>query len=162
MPTGWRPADVAGRFPVSGVDDVYAYQKFDTRPSFPLLVWCWAQLSVAFILMLYLFNQIGELSFSAILLYGIFLFASVYSFTTLMDKSPYAIITELIKSGFGLALLWWQGDWFGIGSLSLYLNYLIAAYFILSPVVVYYFVRTECREERPAAKEPATHRQVAS
>lgn len=162
MPTGWRPADVVERFPISGIEDVYAYQKYDTRPSFPLLIWSWAQLAITFLLMLYLFNQIGDLSFAAIMLYGLFLFAAVFSFTTLMDKSPYAILTELIKSGFGLALLWWQQDWFGISATTPFLNYLIAAYFILSPAVVFYFVRTECRHDEHPAKVPAPQRQIAS
>lgn len=161
MPTGWRPADVNERFPISGIEDVYGYQKYDSRLSFAALAWSWAQLTITFFLMLYLFNQIGDLSFAAILLYGIFLFASVFSFTTLMDKSPYAALTELLKSGFGLGLLWWQQDWFGMSNLLPYLNYLIAAYFILSPAVVYYFVRTECREEAPA-KVQTPHSQIAS
>lgn len=144
MPTGWRPADVAERFPVRGVEEVYTYQKFDTRPSFALLSWSWAQLVITFLLMLYLFNQIGELSFAAIMLYGFFLFSAVFSFTTLMDKSAYAFLTEIIKSTFGLLLLWWQQDWFGIGSNMPFLNYLIAAYLVLSPAIVLYFVKTEC------------------
>lgn len=161
MPTGWRPADVAERFPVSGVDDVYAYEKYDTRPSYSLLMWSWVQLAITFLLMLFLFNRIGDLSFAAIMLYGIFLFSAVYSFTTLMDKSPYALITELIKSGFGLGLLYWQQDWFGLSASVPYLNYLVAAYFLVSPLVVYYFVRTECRETADT-KVPAPHRQIAS
>lgn len=160
MPTGWRPADVAGRFPVDGIEDVYAYQKYDTRLSFPLLVWSWMQLSVTFLLMLYLFNQIGDLSFSAIMLYGLFLFVSVFSLTTLMDKSPYALVTEVVKSGIGLALLWWQNDWFGISTVIPYLNYLIAAYLVCSPAIVYYFLMTECREDQPVGARSA-HRQTA-
>jgi hypothetical protein len=78
-----------------------------------------------------------------------------------MDKSPYAILTEILKSGLGLALLWWQQDWFGMSNTIPYVNYLIAAYLILSPAVVYYFVRTECREEMPA-KVPTPQRQIAS
>ncbi|PHN07998.1 sterol desaturase family protein [Flavilitoribacter nigricans] len=162
MPTGWRPADVADRFPITGVEDVYAYQKYDTRLSSQLLVWSWTQLAITFVLMLYLFNRIGDLSFIAILLYGIFLFVSVFSFTTLMDKSPYALATELVRSGLGLALIWWQQDWFGMSSIVPYLNYLIAAYLIFSPLVVYYFVRTECRDTAEAKAPSAPHSQIAS
>lgn len=161
MPTGWRPEDVAERFPVSGITDVYTYQKYDTRPSFALLAWSWVQLVITFLLMLYLFNRIGDLSFAAIIWYGFFLFACVYSYTTLLDKSPYSLVTELLRSGFGLALLWWQQDWFGIDTLFPYVSYLIAAYLILSPVVVYYFLRTECREEQ-SAKSLNTRRQMVS
>jgi sterol desaturase/sphingolipid hydroxylase (fatty acid hydroxylase superfamily) len=144
MPTGWRPADVAERYPVSGVDDVYTYEKYDTRLSYPLLIWSWIQLSITFVLMLYLFNRIGDLSFTAILLYGLYLFAAVFSFTTLMDKSSWALVPEVIKSVLGLVLLWWQNDWFGLSELSIYAVYAVAAYLVISPLVVGYFIKTEC------------------
>ncbi|MCB0632838.1 MAG: sterol desaturase family protein [Saprospiraceae bacterium] len=144
MPTGWRPADMVEKYPVSGVEDVYAYKKFDTRLSLPLLIWSWIQLALTFILMLYLFNRIGDLSFTAIMLYGAFLFVSVFSFTTLMDKSPWAFLTEILKAAMGLGLLWWQNDWFGLSEFSSYLVYAVAVYLVISPMIVGYFTKTEC------------------
>lgn len=158
MPTGWRPADVAARFPVQGIDDVYGYTKFDTQPSGALLVWSWVQLAITFVLMLFLFNNIGDLGFVAIMLYGAYLFTAVFSFTTLMDKSPYAFLAEVIKSAFALGLLWWYGDWFGLSAINPYLNYLLAGYQALSPLMVGYFVLTECR---PKLRAPAAN-QIAS
>lgn len=144
MPTGWRPADVAETYPVSGVEDVYTYQKFDTKLSLSLLAWSWTQLAITFLLMLWLFNQIGDLSFTAILLYGIFLFVSVFSYTTLMDKSRWALLTEVIKAGLGLVLLWWQNDWFGLSAYGAIPVYVVTVYLIISPMIVGYFAKTEC------------------
>lgn len=148
MPTGWRPADVAERFPVKMVEDISAFEKYDTQPSRPLLLWSWFQLVVTLALMFYLFNHIAEVSFAEMLVYGSFLFASIYSYTTLLDKSKWALLTEALRTAFGLALIGWQGnDWFGIESLLPGMAYLLVAYFLSSLAVVAYFTQTECSNE---------------
>ena len=43
-PTGYRPADVAEKFPVYKIEDVYNFEKYDTRTSPLLKTWCWIQL----------------------------------------------------------------------------------------------------------------------
>src|SRR5687767_3091447 len=43
-PTGYRPADVIEKYPVYKIDDVFAFERYDTRASRGLHVWCWIQL----------------------------------------------------------------------------------------------------------------------
>jgi sterol desaturase/sphingolipid hydroxylase (fatty acid hydroxylase superfamily) len=144
MPTGWRPADVAQQYPVEIVKDVFHFEKFDTHPSQPLLLWSWVQLLVTLLLMFFLFNQIAEIGLPGMFWYGAFLFVSVYSYTTLMDRSRWAMFTEAIRAAFGLGLIWWPGgDWFSMSTLLPGSQYALAVYFIISMGVVLYFTRTE-------------------
>lgn len=150
MPTGWRPADVAERFPVSAVADVYALEKYDTHPSRFLLTWSWVQLTITLLLMLFLFARFAEIGFPGIVIYGGFLFVSIYSFTTLMDKSPWAVWAELLRTGLGLGLLWQQGgDWFGMAGWWSVGPYAVAAFFILSLGVAFYVSREEIARATP-------------
>jgi alkylglycerol monooxygenase len=145
MPTGWRPADVKERFPVSIVEDFSVFKKYETYPSQPLLLWSWVQLGVTLALMFYLFNRIAEVTFGEMLIYGGFLFVSVFSYTTLLDKTRWALATEAVRAAFGLALIWWQnGDWFGLYQLLPAAVFGLAFYFLLSLGMVAYFTKTEC------------------
>lgn len=141
MPTGWRPADVIDRYPVKAVEDVYTFEKYETRLTPPLLAWSWFQLIVTITLMFHFTNHIADLSFTQILLYGGFLFLCIFSFTTLMDKSRYALWAEGVKAGLGLAILWWQSGWFGLETFSVALTFILTAYFIVSVGVVGWFMR---------------------
>ena len=144
MPTGWRPADVAARFPVEVVSDFGSFQKYETHPGKSLQVWSWIQFFFTLGLMLFLFNQFGRIAFPEALIYGAFLFVSVYSFTTLLDKSSWALATECLRAVFGLGLIYWMnGSWFVMDQVFPQGTYLIAAYLILSVFVVAYFVGQE-------------------
>ncbi|HMR42488.1 MAG TPA: sterol desaturase family protein [Saprospiraceae bacterium] len=142
-PTGWRPKDVAEKYPVESVQDVFRFEKFHTQLSQKLLVWSWFQFGATLLLMFYMFNNIADISFSGLLLYGLFLFVSIYSFTTLLDKNPDALWFEILKTGFGLALIYAYGDWFGMSRFWEGGTYLVAAYLLVCVPVVAYFSKTE-------------------
>lgn len=144
MPTGWRPADAAAAHPVSVVSDVFSLEKYDSRPSQALIVWSWVQLSFTLALMFFLFGQISKIGFEGLLVYGLFLFVGIFSYTTLLDKTPWAMLTEGIRAAFGLGLIWWQGgDWFGLAGFSTWAVYGLAGFFLLSLLATFYFVKTE-------------------
>ncbi len=114
MPTGWRPADVAARWPVAAVDDVYALQKFDTRLPSPILAWAWARLAVTLALILDLFFRFGAIGVPGVYLYGLFLGATIFGLTAMLDRARYAVIAD----GLGAVLAIWLmaragGTWFG-------------------------------------------------
>lgn len=140
-PTGWRPADVAAAYPVSIVEDFDGFEKYDTNPSRALVLWSWVQLFVTLLLMFHLFNQLAEIGLVSSLLYGAFLFASVYSYTTLMDKSRWAIVFEIARAAFGFGLAWWQGgDWFGLGQAG---TLAVVSFLIVSVGAVVFFTIKE-------------------
>ena len=100
--TGYRPADVAARYPVYKIEDVYHFTKYDTPASMFLNAWSWIQLVMVLLFISYLFGNIAlinGLSKSNIFWYGGFVFLSVYSLTDLMDRNRSAIVFETLRSG---------------------------------------------------------------
>ena len=139
MPTGWRPADVAEKYPVYKIDDVYHFDKYDTKGSIALHAWLWIQLVALLLFISYLFGNIAQIGSPGMFLYGAFVFLSVYSLTELMDRNRNAIYWEIFKNGFAAYLLIAQGDWFGISAFANWAVYAIAAYLIVSTIVTAYF-----------------------
>lgn len=117
MPTGWRPEDVQQRFPVESVDEFELFTKYDSQPGHRLLVWAWCQLALTLALMFWLFLHIGDLVFAQIMVYGLFLVVSVFSFTTALDRSHWAVTVEGLKVIFGIGLIAMQASgWYGLES----------------------------------------------
>ncbi|MEZ4950792.1 MAG: sterol desaturase family protein [Saprospiraceae bacterium] len=142
-PTGWRPEDVAEKYPIEIIEDPYAQKKYDTGLSKSLTIWSWVQLVVGLILMLYMFNRIADYSFGLILLYGLFLGLSVFSYTTLMDKSKWAILTEFLRALFGLGLIYYLDGWFGMEQFIPFSGIILSVFFLFSLLMTIYFVKTE-------------------
>lgn len=114
MPTGWRPADVAERYPVFKIADVYHFDKYDTPASTAFKAWAWVQLFFNYFLLVYFFAFLGKIGSPGVFYYGAFLFAGVFAYTELMDRSRYAVYFELLKSLAGLYMIWQMGgNWFG-------------------------------------------------
>jgi sterol desaturase/sphingolipid hydroxylase (fatty acid hydroxylase superfamily) len=150
MPTGWRPADVAEKYPVHKINDVYNMEKYDTKASTGLHVWSWMQITMTLLFISYLFGNIASinaLNAYYIYIYGLFIFLTIYAYTELMDRNKYAIVWELIKNSFGVAILLQTGDWFGASSLSFVIKYIVAAYFILSTIITLWFVMKHAKED---------------
>ncbi|MEO6671495.1 MAG: sterol desaturase family protein [Ferruginibacter sp.] len=145
-PTGWRPVDVAEKYPVNKIEDVYAFEKYDTSFSKSFLVWTWIQLLMLLLFVSYLFANIASIGTYQVFVYGGFVFLFVYAFTELMDKNPHAYSWEFIKSAFGIGVILYTGDWFGLSVYGRYINYVLIFYFALSFIVAAYFAvgyRTE-------------------
>ena len=144
MPTGWRPADVAPRMPVNMIENVYDFEKYDTNLSKPLLTWSWIQMSGMLALLMYFFTQFGEIGFPGVLLYGLFVFAGVFSMTALMDKAGYTWLSEVIRLMIILIILYsGGGDWFGLKAILPGAYYLLLAYLITTFIVNFYFQYVE-------------------
>ncbi len=149
-PTGYRPADVAARYPVYKIEDVYHFEKYDTKTSPALNAWAWVQLLFILLSVSYLFGQIAyinSLDKAYIYWYGAFTFLSVYALTELMDRNRYAIVWEIIRCGLGLYLIYSQGDWFGASQWLDSVKYIMVGYFILSLVVTGWFVVKHYKED---------------
>jgi sterol desaturase/sphingolipid hydroxylase (fatty acid hydroxylase superfamily) len=136
--TGYRPADVAEKYPVYKITYVYNFEKYDTRTSPSFNTWTWIQLLMILLFTSYLFGNIAlinGLDKYFIIWYGGFLFLSVYALTDLMDRNSSAIIFEALRCGLGLYFIFSQRDWFG--SIDYYkpLVYIIGIYFFLSLIL---------------------------
>ncbi|MEM6271627.1 MAG: sterol desaturase family protein [Bacteroidota bacterium] len=147
MPTGWRPADVAAKYPVSTLNDVTTLEKYNPKASLPLLLWAWSHLILTLGLVLFLFNHLGQMTYPEILWYAGFLFVWIFSYTTLMDRSRFAWIPSLLASGFGAVLFWKMEGWFGIGEVFGWGNALVLGYLGFSLVAAFAFSFFDFRQD---------------
>ena len=145
MPTGWRPADMEEKYPVYKIEDIYNFEKYDTPASKPLLVWVWVQLIVLLLMVSYLFGNIATIGSPLIFVYGLFIFVYVYAFAELMDGNKYAPVWDLIKSIFGIALIFLMGDWFGSNKFSAAISYALLEYFALSFFVTLWMMQQKSK-----------------
>ena len=143
MPTGWRPTDVAERYPVSVIEDPYTQIKYGAPASLWLKIWSFLQLIITLALAMYLFNRLPDIPVWQSFLYGGFLFLSVYAYTTLMDYQKHALWLEMLKSTVGLGLIYGLGDWFLLQQTFPTGIWLLIGYFCISPLVVAIFVKME-------------------
>jgi alkylglycerol monooxygenase len=150
MPTGWRPADVVEKYPVYKIDDIYHYEKYDTKASPALHVWSWVQLLSTLLFVSYLFGNIAgihTLNSTYIYIYGFFLFLTVYAYTELMSRNKNAVVWETIKNMLGIAIILQTGDWFGAAQLLAPVKLIVLSYFILSTFVTAWFVIKHAKED---------------
>lgn len=152
MPLGWRPEDVIEDHPIEYTIDASTQDKYETKASIWLHVWSWTQYFVATLFMLIMLVNFVELGAQNILLFGGFIFATVYSYTTLMDRKTSALFIEIAKNVVGLFIIYTSDDWLGINSLLPYGSYLVGAFFLASMFVVGYFVLIEFKEEPELAR----------
>ena len=139
MPTGWRPEDVVDKRPVHKIEDVYAFDKYETEGDTPFVIWVWFQMTVVLLLVSYLFGNIANIGSPGIFIYGAFIFVHVYAMTDLMDRNRYAWVWEVLKVAFGVGILAYYGDWFGLSKHMPAANIVMAGYFLLSLSGTLYF-----------------------
>ncbi|MEZ4979307.1 MAG: sterol desaturase family protein, partial [Chitinophagales bacterium] len=98
MPTGWRPEDVAEKYPIEIIENPYEQVKY--MPLVPNWVKAWSaiQLTVVLSLALFLFNNLSLFGSVISLLFGAFIYLAVYSYTTIMDNKAYGAYLEIAKS----------------------------------------------------------------
>lgn len=148
--TGYRPADVAVKYPVYKIDDVYRFEKYTTASSPAFNVWSWIQILMILLFISYMFGNIAlinNLGKSFIFLYGGFIFLSVYSLTDLMDRNPSAMVWEIARCGVGLTFILTQKDWFGANTYLSSIKYLAGGYFMISVLITGWFVLKHKKED---------------
>ncbi len=139
MPAGWRPADVVDKYPVYKIEDVYRFDKYDTRTDGLFSTWTMIQFGMLILMVSYLFGNIVKIGSPGIFVYGGFIFLFVYAMTELMDRNPNAWIWELTKAAFAIGIIHFFGGWFGVNEYVGWFNYALIAYLLLSVSAAFYF-----------------------
>lgn len=148
MPTGWRPPDVVDRYPVHAIKDVYNFDKYNAPASKPLVVWSWFQFVMTALLLLYMLYGFTAIGFPGLFVYGAFIFAGIYGFTSLMDQLHSGPWIEMLRGLAGVIFILATSSWFEIGTLIPWGDHLVGAYFALTLLGGVYF--TNQRRRIPA------------
>jgi len=143
MPLGWRPKDVINNHPIKFITDPQTMIKYDEGASKWLHIWSWTQYIIIQLFVIIMLVNFVKLGTDSIFLFGVFIFISIFSYTTLMDKNNHAIWIEFGKNIFGLYIIYSTGDWFGLNDLLPFGGYIVAAFFVVSSLIVSYFVLVE-------------------
>ena len=143
MPTGWRPKDVNQKYPIESIDSPQDYEKYYPKLSMNLQIWSWIQYFITFCFMMYFINNLHFLSLLEGFVFASFLFISIYSLTSLMDKNSIAWIYELIRSVIGILCIFIFGEWFYSSTYFSVISNSLIIYFIFSSLISIYFLRTE-------------------
>lgn len=132
MPTGWRPQDVENRFPVSKIEDVYHFEKYNAGNNKQLINWTVFQFVVTSAAIMYFFGNLATIGSPAIFVYGFFVLLTVYSYTELMDMNKFAVVWEALRFTLGIGIIYYYGDWFGLSQFVPFSNVLIIGYLMVS------------------------------
>ncbi len=139
MPLGWRPTDVAKKYPVSKIEDVYHFDKYNPMLTKGMLVWSFFQLITLLLMLSYLFGNLANIGSPGIFYFGGFVFLTVYAYTELMDRNPNAWAWEILKSFYAIYFVVKTGDWFGLNTFLPGLVYIFMGYLILSVLFSIWF-----------------------
>lgn len=137
MPTGWRPADVAEKYPIGKMEDLGQFKKYDTPVPPFLKTLYWIQLIVLLLFVSYLFGNIAAIGKPGIYYYGLYIFLFVYAFAELMDGNRMAIAWEGAKATAALLVIYFAGDWFGTDRMADWIKYAVIIYSIISLAVTW-------------------------
>ncbi|MFN5421979.1 MAG: sterol desaturase family protein [bacterium] len=148
MPTGWRPDDVGAKYPLSKIENVFQFDKYNPKSSPGLRTWSLTQLLFLLSFISYLFANLAQIGSPGIFYYGFFIFVYIYAMTDLMDRNRSAIVGEVIKCLSGFYLINLSGGWFGAEISYPAVPYIIGAYLVLSLIITFYFTYKHYSEDR--------------
>ncbi|MEM7162555.1 MAG: sterol desaturase family protein [Bacteroidota bacterium] len=145
MPTGWRPDDVKSNYQMETVKNPYSLNKYDTSPQKKFTAYAIFQLLSITFLMLYMFANFENLDAISTMTIGLFLFAGIFGFTSLLDYSKWAGYWEIIRASLGLilliyALIYHSKIYFGAFTLIFF-----GFYNLITLISTLYFMKYEVR-----------------
>ena len=105
MPTGWRPADVAKRFPRPIVENVFEQQKYAPvyRAKHKLIA-AFQFISLNAFIFSFL-STFGDLDSFSRIAYALLIFTTIFGFTSIMDGHKWALVFEITRPIIGLIIL---------------------------------------------------------
>jgi len=115
MPLGWRPTGVAAKYPRERQTPGQQI-KFEPRISAFLNVWSWIHFAVCMLLLYHMVISFGGHSSVDILWYAAFLFATICSYTWLMEQHDLAVPADFIRVLIAGLIIARTGSWFGLES----------------------------------------------
>ena len=110
MPTGWRPKDVAEKFPLVTTQNVYEQKKY--APTYTSLHKAIAVFQfVCLNIFIYVFlASFSKLNIISQLSFGLLIFTTIFGFTSFMDGHKWAYNFEIFRSIFGLMIILYPSE----------------------------------------------------
>ena len=130
--TGWRPDDVAKKYPVEIIENPYTQKKYTSQSTQLLTYWSFFQLMLHFGIQYHIIDLLPKFHYQQLIIYAIFCLVSIFSYTSLMDRRWLAVPLEIIKVFVGLYIVYFLGEMFqfseafNISSIFLYLYLLLS------------------------------------
>jgi len=160
MPTGWRPKDVEKLYPLDIISNPHEYKKYQTKKDSFLKIWSCLQLTIHLAMqfhIIYLINFIESDDFNVavmlsgyqmLVLYGIFFTFSIGSFTSLMDRSRFSLIIEVIKNSMGFLIVLYFQETLNIFQ-GVYLpKIVVVLYLLISQLItIFYYFKFQKQEK---------------
>lgn len=138
MPLGWRPADVAAAYPRPRLS-VHERTLYHPYASPLRKAWSWFQFIVCNALLYHMLVAFGDLEQRDVAWYAVFLFVTIFSYTSLMDRSLIALPAEALRMGLGITLVVITGGWFGLNNYLTGAGNLMISYLCVSMLMAIYF-----------------------
>ena len=132
MPTGWRPEDVQLRFPMTIIENPAHQKKYMPEISNGVVLYAVFSLLFTIAFTLYFFNHLGDLSKFEIGFGTFFIMLTIFGYTSLMDKSFWALAAEFVRLVTIAIFFSMTSDWFLFKNYASFLPYCILIVVVLS------------------------------
>lgn len=143
MPTGWRPKDVSVKYPLFSIEKMSDLKKYDPTYSKAFVGFSFVHIIIVFSIVSFLFFRFGEISNQEAFINGMFLLLAIFSFTSLLDKKQYGVISMVLTSVGISTYCLVSGDWFGLNSFIPFGSFLVALYFTTTAFAAMWFYKNE-------------------
>ncbi|SNS16910.1 Sterol desaturase/sphingolipid hydroxylase, fatty acid hydroxylase superfamily [Pseudomonas japonica] len=163
MPTGWRPDDVARRYP-QAKQNLLDFRKFEVPLAWPRQLYVVLQFAVYVALGSYLMQAGARLPVAALLLGAGVMGFGLFVLGTALENRPWALRLELLRLALNLPAFALAG-WSGLGPVTALGWVGLLAYSLLSLIGLYVsrFAPGDARGlEAPAQPQAATEQQQAA
>ena len=140
MPTGWRPEDVARKYPLKTIENPFEQTKYKSENSLQLIGWAWLQMIITLGFMFQLFAMVNHIESISIFMIALFLAVNVFSYTSLLDGKKYSLFADGFKLALLCFIIFHQN--IGISEMDLSMK-VFFGYSIISTLGTLYFLKTK-------------------
>ena len=131
-PPGWRPADVAARFPKGDFDITHA--RYNPSMSLALKLYTLAAFGVLLLIGMHFLNTAPKLPAAEAAAYAAYLVYSLWTISLLMEGRSPGIWLELLRTAGTATGIWLSSRWFGVSQLDARVAMAMATVFGISAV----------------------------
>ena len=98
MPTGYRPKDVAEKYPINKIDDVHNFNKYSPPTNKLVTSWVLFQWLSTNVLVFFFLSNFSKFNTNQSLIFGGIIFLSIFSYSAVMDGFKWAYKLEFVRN----------------------------------------------------------------